>query len=147
MEERILSLEQQLTFNVEVLYSLQRHVRRAPDMSQAEFRGIAADILMRHPNIQALEWIPRVPHEERTAFETSRRADYPDFEIREQDATEAMVPATVRPEYYPVSYVEPHEGNERAVGFDLASISIRRASLVAAAETGDLRISGVVGLV
>ena len=46
------------------------------------------------------------------------------------------MPAKVRPEYFPVLYVEPLAGNEAAVGFDLGSEPVRRAALEAALRTG-----------
>ncbi|MFP6582837.1 MAG: CHASE domain-containing protein [Candidatus Hydrogenedentota bacterium] len=147
MEERILSLEKQLAFNLEVLYSLQRHVKRSPNMTLDEFQSIAADIMLRHPNIQALEWIPRVKAADREMFEQSRRADYPDFRIRDRAPTGEMLPAAPRDEYFPVGYVEPYEGNEKAVGYDLASDDTRRASLYASADSGLPKISGVIQLV
>lgn len=147
MEERILSLQEQLAFNLEVLHSLQRHIKISPNMTLDEFQSIAADIMLRHSNIQALEWIACVKEADRETFEQSRRADYPDFRIRDRAPTGEMMPAARRDKYFPVSYVEPYEGNERAVGYDLASDDIRRASLYASADSGTQKISAVIQLV
>lgn len=147
MEQRIASLEQQLSLNFEVLYSLQRHVNLSPEVSQGDFRSVAEDILNRHSNIQALEWIPRVIHQDRERFEASRRGDYPGFEIREAAESGVMHRAAERDEYYPVSIVVPDKTNERAQGFDLASNQVRLATLRDSAKSGELRISGVIQLV
>src|SRR4030042_1555829 len=48
-----------------------------------------------------------------------------------------MIPARSREEYYPVYYVEPHEGIELALGFDLASSPARLEGLNQARDTGE----------
>ena len=47
-----------------------------------------------------------------------------------------MGAAGERAEYYPVLYVEPFAGNERAVGYDLASNPVRLEALRKAGDTG-----------
>lgn len=103
------------------------------------FRGFVARSLTRMPGIQAMEWIPRVPAAERADYEASARRDgFTDFRIKERNAVGKMVPAAARNEYFPVIFVEPLRGNERAVGFDLASNPARRAALDEARDSGEM---------
>ena len=89
--------------------------------------------------VQALEWIPRVPHAARSEYEeAARRGGFPVFEFTERASQGAMVRARDREEHFPVYYVEPYEGNERALGFDLGSDPTRLAAL------NDARASGRV---
>ena len=61
-----------------------------------------------------------VPSSEREAYEAAVRTEgFSGFFISEIDDNGAMLPATGRDVYYPVSFVEPLEGNEAALGFDL----------------------------
>ena len=87
--------------------------------------------------LQALEWIPRVDALDRRDFELAAIADgIGPFAIRERAEDGTLLPAGARETYYPVFYLEPVEGNEPALGFDLGSDPALRAALEAARESG-----------
>jgi CHASE1-domain containing sensor protein len=89
------------------------------------------------PSIQALEWIPRVPGKERRRYEEmARREGLPDFQITENNAQGQMVRAGERKEYFPVYFVDPYLGNEKALGYDLASDPIYRKEMLFSQEFG-----------
>jgi signal transduction histidine kinase len=86
------------------------------------FFEFAGQNLPSHPGIRALEWIPRVPGDRRHSYEKRASGDgLFDFQINEHTAEGEYVKAAARAEYYPAYYVEPFEGNEHSVGFDLAT--------------------------
>ena len=94
---------------------------------------------------QALEWVPRVPEAERGAYIAGARRDgFAGFDFTERNSHGAVMPASRRSEYYPVFYVEPYAGNERALGYDLASSPAQLALLEQAAEAGRAIASGRV---
>lgn len=102
-----------------------------------EFAEYVNHLLFHNPAIQALEWIPHVPADMRDEFEQQARAEgHPDFEFTEQAAQGYMTRAGQRDEYFPVYYIEPLEGNERAIGFDLNSDKSRQQALEKARDTG-----------
>ncbi|MFH1216106.1 MAG: PAS domain S-box protein [Pseudomonadota bacterium] len=78
---------------------------------------------------QKILWAPRIIHENRAVFEqTCRNQGLPDFSIYEiRPGGDKPTTAAVRKEYFPVAGVEPLNGNESLLGYDLA------------AEIGDLR--------
>ncbi|MBI2218763.1 MAG: CHASE domain-containing protein [Candidatus Rokubacteria bacterium] len=113
------------------LYQIGGHI------DPAQFHALAAEVIGRHPGIQAVGWILRVPAAARAANEAARRADgFPRPEILERDSRGRMVRAGQRDEYFPLHSVEPLAGNEHALGFDLASEPARRAALEGARSTG-----------
>ena len=57
-----------------------------------------------------------------------------------------MNPAGVRDTYFPVYYVAPQAGNEKALGFDLGSNPIRLSALNKARNTGQIAVSGRIKL-
>jgi len=121
-------------------------LKRGTDRS--EFSQLTAPIIDRHPFIQALEWIPRVPKDRREAFETLARQDgISGFHFTERDRDGAMVPVQDRPEYFPVFYVQPMAGNARAQGYDLGSDSVRNAALELARDSGSITSTGRITLV
>ena len=58
-----------------------------------------------------------------------------------------MVPAAAREEYFPVYFVEPYEGNEIALGFDLASNPTRLEALNKSRDTGEAVATARITLV
>ncbi len=107
-------------------------------VSPNEFDTFALTLILDYPGTQALEWIPRVPHAERLAFERAAEADgLIGFRITERSPEGETVPASDRDEYFPVYYVAPMEGNEAALGFDLASNPTRLKALSQARDTGE----------
>jgi PAS domain S-box-containing protein len=103
-----------------------------------DFHGLAQTLLERSPSIQAVEWAPRILSSERKLFEDTRRLEIPGFLIRERDTSGQLRAAQTRSQFYPVSYLESLDGKEEAVGFDLASESVRAAAVETAIVTGNV---------
>ena len=117
-------------------------------LSRAGFAAFASPLLKRHPGVQALEWAPVVPSSRRAHFEAAVRRDgFASFAITDRNQDGRMVPAAARAEYVPVLFVEPYDGNEAALGFDLASLPSRQEVLDRARDTGLPAASGRLMLV
>jgi CHASE1-domain containing sensor protein len=71
----------------------------------------------------------------------------PGFEVRQRAQSGELRSADDRNHFYPVTYVEPLNGNERAMGFDLASDETRRIAIEAAATSGNLTATAPIRLV
>lgn len=106
---------------------------KVPEFDQ--FRIEAKNILSRHNDTQAFEWIQRIIHSERAQYESNHHQEYPWFEITEQGEPNHIVTAAERAEYFPAYYVEPVMGNEATFGFDLASNPTRRKALEKVRDT------------
>ena len=121
-ENRVVALTRGIEQNQEILLSIKSFYDSSQEVSRDEFQQFVQSPVSRYQNIQALEWIPRVQQEQRSEYEELAQADgYPNFEFRESDRQGNMVKAHERAEYFPVYYVEPYQGNEIALGFDLGS--------------------------
>jgi len=132
----------------EVLYSIDGLFRSSQEVERDEFAKFVARPLAHHSGIQALEWVPRVPGTERAVYEARARQDgYADFQIKEVDSRGQLMPALPRAEYFPVYYLEPFKGNEKALGFDLASNPARRSAMNRARDTGQPIASSRIRLV
>ena len=113
-----------------------------------EFQAFTRSALSRHTEIQALEWVPRVPREKRRAHEQQSRSEgLEEYRITDHLPDGRTIPSPERAEYYPVSYVEPLEGNEPALGLDLGSDKTRRAAITQAIESGALTLTDPIDLV
>mgnify|MGYP000187928445 CR=1 FL=1 len=129
VDERAASLYREVTANFETLYSLGFLFNGDNLPNYRQFSQAALVSLSRHPDIQALEWIPRVKHAERSTYETVLQEEFPEFEFTERKEQGQMISAKQRKEYFPVYFVAPLLGNETALGFDLSSNTIRYETL------------------
>jgi len=131
-----------------VIKALQRLFAASQHVSDREFAVFTVPFLEERRELQALEWIPQVRHAERTDYEGIRRErQMQNFRITERDPRGEIITAGQRETYYPVFYVEPLRGNEKAVGFDLGSDPIRRVALDQARDSGAPTVTERIRLV
>jgi PAS domain S-box-containing protein len=143
-----LTIERELAADLEVLYALRQLFEAGGPVPRERFTAMAEPILARHTCLQALEWIPRIAHRSRHAHEQSGREGGLDgYTITELTVAGELVVAGDREWYYPVAFVAPLEGNERAIGFDLGSEPLRREAIDIAAATGEIALSDPITLV
>lgn len=147
VNEHAASFYREVTINIEALHSLAILFSGDTVPNLKRFSSEAKKILSRHKDIQALEWIPRVIHSERAAYESKQRQEFPEFEFTERKEQGHMVSAAERQEYFPVYYVEPLIGNEVAFGFDLASNPVRLEALEKSRDTATPQITARITLV
>ncbi len=147
-EERFDALETSVTLTLHSLVCLGALHDHAARIERGEFARFAKDLLERDKAIQALEWIPRTPKRDRQIREDSAHRDgFPSFQFSERLPQGKLVRAGDRDEYFPVFFVEPLEGNQKALGFDLASDPVRDQALRRSGATGSLVATGRVSLV
>jgi signal transduction histidine kinase len=127
--QRIESIRNQ---NEGVVTSLSTIKGSVPTINSDAFRYITAPLMKEFPAIKAFEWAPRVRVEDRLAFESEMRDEnFPDFSIfqKEADDLDPKLFAGKSTDYFPVSFVSPLDGNENAIGLDLASEPHRAEAL------------------
>lgn len=114
------------------------------DVTRQQFRDFVTPILKANPTIKALEWIPRVPPEQRPAYEKdSQNNGYPAAVFKQldiRDGNHVWVPAAEdwKPEaHFPVYYMEPLRGNEGAYCIDLRSDTVRYDTMLASARSNE----------
>jgi PAS domain S-box-containing protein len=117
-------------------------------LNRRDFKTFVTPALAKHDYLRALEWIPQVNGDARGQYERLARADgMRDFALRQLGKDGVLAKAGPRDQYFPVFYVEPLAGNERALGYDLASDQLRLAALTAARDTGGIVATAPVELV
>jgi len=133
---RVEVLRGQMLRSMEVLRAIASLYAARPEVSRGEFRAFVSDALNRQPELQALSWNPRVPGQEREAWEARAHAEgFPKFRFTDENQG-VMEPAPPGREYFPGYFVEPLRHNEAAFGYDVASEPRRRAALERARDTG-----------
>ena len=131
------SLFANLNSYMEVMYSIGEFYRVGASVDRNAFHLLTEGLLSRHPGIQALEWIPRIPGGQRSFYEDAARGDgFLQFGISALDSQKKLVAAPSKDEYFPVYYVEPYIGNEKALGYDLSTNPARLDALDKARDLG-----------
>ena len=98
------------------------------------------DLVSEFPGASSLGFIRRVPQREEGEFLKSARADgKADFSIRQLSPHSG--------ERYIVQYAEPVEGNQAAIGLDIASETARREAAQSSIQSGVARLTGPITLV
>ncbi len=125
--------------HLDAISSIASFVAASNQIDRWEFYSLAENNLPRFPAIQTLGWVPRVPSDERTAYERTAEVDglYA-FSITERTIDGSFERAAQRPEYFPLFFVEPFDGNADILGFDLASDPESRRILSIARDTGQM---------
>jgi PAS domain S-box-containing protein len=146
--ERLDTLETDVALTLNNLISVDAYFTASHRFDRAGFGRFATALLAQNKAIQALEWIPRVPKHLRSNYERAARQDgFPSFQFTERLPHGEMARAGDREQYFPVFFVEPFHGNEKALGFDLASNAVRREALQHSAATGRMVATGRIVLV
>ncbi len=147
-ENRIFALQRNINDKIDKILSLKALFDASEQVEKVEFQTFTKSLLQYTTGIQALEWIPHVPDAERWLYEElARQNGFSDFQITEREEQGLMVRAGKRDEYFPVYYLEPLEGNEMALGFDLASNPLRREALKSSGDTSEMKATAKIALV
>jgi len=142
------TLRRTIDANIGAVNSIVRFFDSSQKVERQEFATFVGDRVGPRHGIRALEWVPRVRHQDRTALAARAREDgLQSFRITEQGPDGKLVEAADREEYYPVYFVEPVAGNKPALGFDLASDPTRRAALEMARDSGKAISSARINLI
>jgi PAS domain S-box-containing protein len=122
-------LQSQMAAQEDFLQQLSVFLSGPLGVTRADFSALTSRILQRFPAIEAVEWAPRVAGADREGFEAEQRRAFGNFVIGQWDSHARLLPAGDRAVFYPVTYVEPLQGNEATVGLDLASDPVRSAAI------------------
>jgi len=130
-QQKINAIRESIDKNLQSLDAVKAFYNATANVSRHDFKTFTAPLLANHRNIQALEWIPNVSYSQRKFYKKQAKLDgINHFSIREKNADGDLILAKLRDNYFPVYYVEPMAGNEKAIGFDLASNNRRLAALM-----------------
>lgn len=149
-QQRLDDVQSDLDVTVAKVVALGAFTQTSYPVTYSSFEGFVAPLLSGHESgILALAWNPKVSLSDRAAFEdAARRSGLHGFEIRDGLKEGTIVRAADRPEYFPVLYELPREGNEAATGYDdLGNNYRRREAIVRAVATGELAASQRVRLI
>jgi two-component system NtrC family sensor kinase len=142
------ALQQSINKNLEFLYSIKAFYSASPKVSRQDFKQFVQPALSRNSAIHSVNWILRVPAAKKAAYEAAIRAEgFPAFQIYERTPDKKQVKAKARSEYFPITYREALEEDNKVLGFDAVSNPDRKAALEKSVNTGKIAASGRIKLV
>jgi len=143
------ALEGRFAAHQEALSALRRLIEVMPDMTFAQFEHFTQITLKDNGDLFALSFNPYVASADRAAFEHSiaGKSPFREFRISERDSRGQLVRAGVRPEYVPVAYIAPLEGNAPAIGYDIYSEPVRHDAIERAISSGKPAVTAPIWLV
>ncbi|ASP46838.1 CHASE domain-containing protein [Cognaticolwellia beringensis] len=147
-KEKVKTISKSIDLNLQILDAVKAFYNASDYVSRQEFNAFVTPLMSNYKNIKAIEWVPYITHEQRQAYEQQARTDgIIDFTLTEINATGNMVLANERDSYLPVYYVEPLEGNERAMGLDNGANIERLNTINKAKNSTDKIATGRINLV
>ena len=141
-------IQDQIAGHLDAVHSIKGFYAGSATVERDEFSIFSRHMLPRHPGIQALSWLPRVPRQRRADFDSrARQEGLAEFGFTERDVDGRLVEVGERDEYFPVFFIEPLSSNEAAVGFDVASHPERKRAMDAACDSGQQVATAPITLV
>ncbi len=142
--EQVSAIQKSIEIKIVILESMSSLDNVSEARGQRRVYEFTKPLVAHMKGVQALSWLPRVPDSRRVEFETSaRQRGFVDFQITERETEGALIRASQRDEYFPISDPGRERGFGAPLGFDLASDPKRAAALYRARDTG--AITATVG--
>jgi two-component system sensor histidine kinase/response regulator len=128
--------------HVTSLATIRAFVSATRGVTRWEFSTYAHQILPLNAGFRALLWVPRLAASGRAAYEAGLQSDgLYGLRIHELTSQGLVVPSPDRASYFPISYVEPFDGNDGLVGLDLAAMPEMTEALHLAEQSGRVAAS------
>lgn len=142
------TLKREVEASVSSLYPIKILFTIDPNVEADEFSLFVKDYQRRRRIAIPISWAPIVSENERKTFE-AKLSEVHDKSLMMREIFDVVkiVPAKPREVHVPILYIEPLDGNTRAIGFDLMSSPVREKVLKDAEELGEVCASETIALV
>ncbi len=134
--DRVLIIQREIEYTFSIVEDLASLFEVSRNIARREFRKFVSPVLLRHPGVKALQWIPAVAAPERASFLARARVSFPSFQIHREDVDDNAPDDESGPLQLPILYVQPYQQNKDALGLDLASDPELLETLIEAGASG-----------
>ena len=111
-------LQASLQARLDMLLATERMAAIYENFSATDWNRFTKPWLLRNPGTQNLTWNPRVTRDELTVFQRRQQAVMPGYEVRWRSNEGNIIPVGDADEYFPITFAEPLDDNQRVVGLD-----------------------------
>lgn len=142
-ESKILvnELQKSVDINIENIIAIKSFFDSSDFVDAKEFSTFTNSLVSSKKAITALEWAPYIKEEE------WKNPEYQKYNISELKNNQLVKEFSCSPHCAPIAYIEPMQGNEIVVGFDLLADKLRSEALEYSRDTGLLTSTARVSLV
>lgn len=130
------------------VYAARAFIAASDEVSAADFRAFAATILARNPGFQGVAWNQVVGDAERDLLEGQMSRELAERVLfAEVDRNGTRMRAERRDNYVVVRYIEPLQGNRRALAYDISSNPVARHALLRASSSRGASVAAPITLI
>ena len=133
-KQRALAIASNVNDRLLVLKSIRSHLETENTITKAGFTRLSTLFLKHYPDINAIEWAPRIPDALRHDFELSQQQPEPrsrdavqrnqgNYQILQYESTNKTVPSPNKPHYLPIQYAVPEAEQQAVLGLDISSVA------------------------
>ena len=116
------------------------------DLSSQQFEAFVERTFGDRTDLQAIEYASLISDDERARFERQLRKGGHPAGITDP-TPDGLLSSSVRPQYLPITYVAPSDGNEGAVGLDVLYRPNTSETVRLARDTGTTQLAGLTRIV
>ncbi|MCU7905387.1 MAG: CHASE domain-containing protein [Candidatus Thiodiazotropha sp. (ex Epidulcina cf. delphinae)] len=146
-QDRISAIQREIKHFLGIVQDIASFFEASEIVGRREFRKFVGPALKNQAGIKALEWVPVVSTDDRSAFLEQARQSFPPFRITEIDPSGELIESPARPVYYPVLYIQPYQRNKAALGLNMGANPIVLTLLKEAQLTQNLQVSPGISII
>jgi diguanylate cyclase (GGDEF)-like protein/PAS domain S-box-containing protein len=141
------AVQREIETNLAAIHIVRGYINSTTSPNQVGFSQFASEAIQANPGILSLEWLDRLPGNQREAFESGLEARGISPSYVRANLLPAPSRAPIKDVYYPIRLLFPPELTNRIVGYDMSSTPTVAADLELAAKTGEPVVGAKVYLI
>ena len=149
IENKTVSIQEQLVSSFSSVEILQYLFKKNDQITRKEFQNYTYPIFHGDSCFKAISWVPRITNQDRAKFESrlSKEFNNKRYTISKLNSKNETIISEEQIYYFPVTYIEPLSENKRAIGYDIYSNPIRKATIDEAIRKKKIQITPRIKLV
>lgn len=141
------SIKSRIALHNSLVVPMERLFSASDDVTRNDFAIFVTPLVRDYPGIRAVSWNARVPLAQRPAYEASMLANGAgNSMVTEMKSPGKLIKAAERPDYFPITYIEPWAQNAKVLGYDVGSEPIRYSAMRIARDTARATLTAPVYL-
>ena len=134
-------LQNEFTRSVEINQNIKALFDSSNTVTADEFKNFTETLLKNHPNIQALEWIPRINADNRSFYEPALASL---FTLPTAVDNQSLQRTPSQPDYFAIAYVETQHDNDHKPDLFISAKSHSSVAIQKTRDTGETAVSGMI---
>ena len=148
IENNYRDIQQELAVSFSSIKILRFIFEEQKNISKEDFKNFTSHLLKSNPGIKAFSWVPKITNEDRAVFENKISNELKDkVAITKRNSQNEAIANEESPFYFPVTYIEPLNENNKALGYNIYSEGSRQKTIDLAINKGEIVITPRIKIV